>query len=536
MKACFRLLLFTMLCVSFSFSQDSDIPSSLSNSDNGLENQEPNQSLGDLARHVRKDHTEDTKMTEEDAKKLFTAVDQIAKFASDDSGFPLHSPVKRRMISPDDLEDSARANLNKQEYADRFARSELTMKKFGLLPRDFDLKEFLIKVQRKEIAAYYDDDTKTISLLNTIPVEQQEAILAHELTHALQDQNYDLKKWMKAESQAGNGTGSMDGSDESSTARRAVIEGQATVVFIDYLLAKLGRNIENTPGIIYRMEDPAVKYAVDSQMMHDAPMLLREWGTFPYREGLIFEGELLQAGSKKLAFQGVFAHPPRTTHEVIQPRAYLDHETLAPIPIPDAKAILGDGYELYDSGSLGELDVRALLWQLGTRTLADDLSKNWRGGSYVAFRKKSSAAASISDLKLLYVSRWSSPEAAQRFANFYVKAVSRRYQTATPDANVSCAAHDCPAASAVIATEEGPIMIDQWKDSTVLVAESFDRNTAAKLVDASRDMAQKSAGISVPQQELGMRLYDLPAFRAFEERAGEQMFRRFGSVSAVRAH
>jgi hypothetical protein len=526
MKDCFRLaLLLTLVCVGLSFSQESDsIPSSLSNSDNGQESQEPGQSLGDLARRVRKDHSEDTKMTDDEAKKLFAAVDQIAKFASEDTGFPLHSPVKRRMISPDELEQSARANLSKQDYAERFARSELTMKKFGLLPRDFNLKEFLIKVQRKEIAAYYDDDTKTISLLDTIPIEQQEAILAHELTHALQDQNYDLKKWMKAEDEEGSKLGSIDGSDESSSARRAVIEGQATVVFIDYLLAKIGRNVENTPGIIYRMEDPAVKYAVDSQLMHDAPMVLREWGTFPYREGLIFEGELLQAGSKKMAFQEVFAHPPRTTHEVIQPRAYLDHEKLAPIPLPDAKAILGEGYELYDSGSIGELDVRALLWQLGTRTLADDLSKNWRGGSYVALRKKTNTPASISDLKLLYVSRWSSPEAAERFAKFYAKAVSRRYQTTTPDASISCAANDCPAASAVIATEEGPVMVDQWKDSTVLVSESFDRDTAAKLVGASRDMAQKSAGISMPQEELGMKLYDMPAFRAFEQHAGEVIF------------
>src|SRR4029077_2903101 len=195
-------------------------------------------------------------------KKLFAAVDRIASFASQDSGFALHSPIKRRMITRDDLEKSARAKLSKPEYEDRFARSELTMKKFGLLPRDFNLKEFLVKSQRKNIAAYYDAETKSISLLNTIPLEEQQAILSHELTHALQDQNYDLRAWMK----------SGDTSDESNEARRAVVEGQATVVFIDYLLARVGRSVENTPGIVYRMEDPAVKFAADSQLMHAAPM------------------------------------------------------------------------------------------------------------------------------------------------------------------------------------------------------------------------------------------------------------------------
>ncbi len=532
MKEHWRYLsLVLVTCAGMSLAQQSDsIPGSLSNFDSNQQGQDSGQSLADLARKVRKDHSEDTKMTEEDTKKIFAAVDRIAEFASQDSGFPMRSPVKRRMISPDDLEQSARDHLSKKEYAERFARSELTMKKFGLLPRDFNLKEFLIRAQRKDIAAYYDNETKTISLLNTIPMEQQEAILAHELTHALQDQNYDLQSWMKPRSLEPEKDDSTDGADESSAARRAVVEGQATVVFIDYLLARTGRNVENTPGIVYRMEDPMVKASVDSQLVHDAPMILREWGAFPYREGLIFEGELLQAGGKKLAFPEVFANPPHTTHEIIQPRSYLDREKVMAVPIPDARTILGDDYEQYDSGSVGELDVRALLWQLGTRTLADDLSKSWRGGSYVAFRKKASAGATTSDLKLLYVSRWSSPEAARRFAKFYVGAVSRRYQTSTADAIASCSTNDCPVSAAVLTTEEGPIVVDHWKDNMVLVSESFDQATAAKLVTATRDMAQKSAAIGAPQPELGMRFYDLPAFRAFQDLLGNEILSSSTSI------
>jgi hypothetical protein len=521
----FRLaFLLTLICVCLSFAQQPDpLPRSLTAPDNGQEAQDSGQSLADMARKIRKDHSEETKMTAEDAKRLFAAVDRIANFASEDSGFPMHSPVKRRMIGPDDLEKSARSNLSKPEYADRFARSELTMKKFGLLPRDFDLKEFLIKAQRKNIGAYYDDETKTISLMKTIPVEQQEAILAHELTHALQDQNFNLQVWMTAgEPSSGKGS-SVDGGGESSAARRAVVEGQASVVFVDYLLSRTGRTVENTPGIIYNIEDPMVKGTVDSQLMHAAPMILREWGEFPYHQGLIFEGELLQAGGKKLAFQDVFAHPPRSTHEILQPRVYLDHEKAAAVAIPNAKAILGDAYELYDSGSVGELDVSALLWQLGTRTLADDLSKNWRGGSYLAFHKKAPAAPTTADLKLFYVSRWSSPEAAQRFAKFYAYAASRRYQTATTDGAAPCLTNACPFTSALITTEEGPVIVELSKENTVLVSESFDQETAAKLITAARDVTPKSAMMHVSQQELGMRFDDLPAFRTFQKRLGQEI-------------
>jgi hypothetical protein len=323
-----------------------------------------------------------------------------------------------------------------------------------------------------------------------------------------------------------------ESSEETSIARRAVVEGQATIVYMDYFLARVGRSVEDTPGIVYRMEDPSVKYAIDSELMHAAPIILRESGTFPYRDGLFFEAELLQTGGKKLAFPGVFAHPPHTTHEVMQPRAYLDRERISPAPMPNAQLVLGNAYELYDSGSIGELDVKALIWQLATRSLAEDLSKNWRGGTYAAFRKKSDGTAvSTSDLKLLYVSRWDSEESAQRFAKFYEAAVGRRYQTVTPAPALECTSSACPISASVISTEEGPVTINVWKDNTVLVSESFDQQAAAKLVNAASDVAQKHATNHLPQRELGMRFYDVPAFRAFQQQIGAKIL--YGSLLDV---
>lgn len=69
-------------------------------------------------------------------------------------------------------------------------------------------------------------------------------------------------------------------------------------------------------------------------------------------------------------------------------------------------------------------------------------------------------------------------------------------------------------------------MVDVWKDNTVLVSESFDQETAAKLVNATRDASQKHASIYVPEEELGMHFYDLPAFRAFQERVGDDILIR----------
>lgn len=480
------------------------------------------QSLADVARKLRKDTSEEVKMTSGDTERLFKSVDTIFDFAAEDTGMPKHAVVKRRMASKADVEKYVQGNLAKEEYAQRFVQAEMSMKKLGFVPRDFNLREFVSKSSGQEIAGYYDPETKTISLLNWVPADRQEPILAHELTHALQDQNYDLSKWMKAaQKQKG------DDADESAVARKAVVEGQAMVVYLDYMLKPVGRTLQDTPDILYAMEDPAVKGMIDSQLVHDSPMVMREAGEFAYKEGLIFEGELLHKGGKRMAFAGAFARPPKNSHEVLHPEAYMSGEKLPPLRIPDMKNLLEDRYEVYDSGSIGELDVRALLKQYGERRIADNLSAEWQGGSYVLYRRKSDvstqAPLTTADLALLYISRWKTPQGASRFAKFYASAVPQRYRTATLGQVAACSGASCPVSTAQVVTEEGPVLIEQWNDNSVMVSESFDLSTADKLQTAIRTAAGATQAEALPQQEIGMRLLAIPAFRECEQKIGDEV-------------
>src|SRR5579862_1816848 len=497
-------------------------------------------SLGDVARKLRKDTTDEVRMTDADTKKLFESVDRIFAFSAADSGMPKHAAVKRRLVSKTDVEAYARQSLAKEEFTQRFAQAELSMKKLGFLPRDFNLKEFLVKSTGENIAAYYDEETKTISMLNWVPPDRQEPILAHELTHALQDQNYDLHKWMKAAQKPANGARSGDtkanenDDDDGAIARKAVVEGQAMVVYVDYLLAPLKRNLEEMPGLLYSMEEPAVKAVQDSQMLHDAPMIMREMGTFAYNEGLIFEGELLHKGGKNMAFAGAFVRPPRSSHEGLRPQAYINRENLPSTGVPDMKQLLGEQYEVYDAGKIGQLDVRAYLKQYGERKIADDLSSAWQGGAYVTYRRSKNggtdkdkaagdAAATTADLALLHVSRWKTPQAAERFARFYAGAVALRYQTATAQPASACSGANCPVSSSQILTEEGPVIVEHWADNSVIISESFDTTTALKARGAIRDgAATVHAGNSL-QEEIGLRLYEIPAFQKFAEQIGMQI-------------
>jgi hypothetical protein len=481
------------------------------------------QSLGDVARKLRKDTTNEVKMTDADTKKLFESVDRIFAFAAEDTGMPKHAAVKRRLVSKEDVEKYASGQMAKEEFTKSLAKSEVSMKKIGFLPRDFNLKEFLVKSTGQEIAAYYDDETKTISMLNWVPPDRQEPILAHELTHALQDQNYDLAKWMKAKP-AGNQAAGAPVDGDMQIARKAVVEGQAMVVYMDYLLKPVGRSLEDTPGLIYQMEEPAVKAVIDSQLMHDAPMILREMGGFAYQQGLIFEGELLHKGGKKMAFAGAFARPPRNSHEVLQPAAYINGEKLPTVRIPDMGEVLNNEYDAYDSGGIGELDVRALLKQYGERKVADEISSAWQGGAYVTFRRKDKEVAEVApstgDLALLYFSRWKTPQAAEWFASFYARAVALRYHSATVETVPACAGETCPVSVAQITTEEGAVIVEHWKDNSVVVSEGFDPTTAAKLRTALRDGTSAEHAENLPQEEIGSRLFEIPAFQVFAKQIG----------------
>jgi hypothetical protein len=497
--------------------QQSAPPASLSSDMNSIDAQDQDQSLGDLARKVQKDHTTEVQMSADDAKKLFDSVDTIVAFAAEDTGFAKHSSVERRLVGREEVEKFTRAQLAKQENS--FMRSEMTMKKFGFLPRDFDLKEFMIHANGTQVAGYYDESTKSIQLLNWIPFENQAPILAHELTHALQDQNFNLKTWQKADQP--------DADDDDVAARHAVVEGQAMVVMLDYMLAPLGRTVQNTPGLIYQMEDPAVKATFDSPLLHSAPMILREAGAFPYQSGLVFEGELLQKGGQQMAFAGVFARPPQNTHEILDPGAYINNEKLPAVNIPDLRPLLDGAYQVYDSGSIGELDVRGLLKQYGDRIIADELASSWRGGSYVTFRKaiqgvSATGTPATTDLALLYVSHWQSAQAADRFAHLYAAAVGQRYAKAETQPAKSCSHAPCPVSSVEVDTEEGPVIVERWANNRVVISESFDLTTAAKLRNAVLDNTDAQANY-LQNDELSLRLEALPGFAAFQEVVGQNI-------------
>ena len=234
----------------------------------------------------------ETHITAQQAQQLFALVDQLLKFSSDETGLPIKSEVKRQMTTRTAVESYLSEKFNEDEDSRRMQRSEIVLKKFGLLDRDFDLKPFLLSLLKEQIEAYYDPKSKTVNLLDWVDVDEQKPVLAHELTHALQDQHVDLDKWSDQtppDVSLNSGDDSVHlAKDELDTAREAVTEGQATAVMLDNILKPSGHSLLKDPEVVDVLKQQMTGTG-DSPVLARAPLLLSESLMFPYREGLSFE-------------------------------------------------------------------------------------------------------------------------------------------------------------------------------------------------------------------------------------------------------
>jgi hypothetical protein len=433
----------------------------------------------------------EARMTQQQAKELFASVDTIMQFASDDSKLVIKSRVKRRLTSRDAVEKYLVDKMKDDKDAKRLERSEIVLKKFGLLDQDFHLQPFLVSLLKEQIAGYYDSKTKTVNLLDWIEPDTQKPVLAHELTHALQDQRVNLEKWEDSTDEDLSHNVTEDNqhiaTDEQDTAREAILEGQAMAVLVDYSLKPVGRNILSDPDLVKNRADDQTADS-DSPVLERAPLLLQEALLFPYRDGLKFEVDLLQDKGATGAFGGVLDRPPATSFEVMNPRAYEARLKVPLLKMPDVHPLLDADYAPYDIGVMGQLDVRILAELFGGPEKAAVFTKAWDGGIYYAVQKKSALDKnSTASISLLYLSQWKSHEVAAAFAKMYADELARQYSGVRRDADA-----ESDASEQVYKTSEGPVLI-ATTGNAVFVSESFDLNLARKLEFLMLG-AQSSAG------------------------------------------
>jgi hypothetical protein len=338
------------------------------------------------------------------------AADEVLAQMSQITGLSMTSPVKKSLRSRDEI----RAHIIQEMKEDKDAAERLAGAKsaiaFGLLPKDFDLDSFMIDLLTEQIAGLYDPKAHEFYVADWIPIDDQRMVMAHELTHALEDQHFQIENWVKAARP----------NDDGELARESVLEGSAMVAMVEYLLQGTGRSLKDLPDI-----DPAMLIGdmADTPTLKKAPPFLKDALIFPYLEGMTFSAAILKpAGWQGLA--GIFAKPPASTQQIMHPALYTSGKVAAPVSLPSMEKALGADWTKLEENALGEFGWKEVLKQFLDEPRAKALSAAWDGDRYSVYEQKESKR-----LVLITRERLASEELAARFFGQYSEALEKKHET-----------------------------------------------------------------------------------------------------------
>ncbi|RMD98499.1 MAG: hypothetical protein D6812_13300 [Deltaproteobacteria bacterium] len=342
-----------------------------------------------------------------EAAALLARVDEIAAKVSQIRDLPFKAPVKRAVKTRPEIEAALRAKILEDYTPQEIAQQTRAFARWGLLPPDTNLLEVYLDLLTEQVAGFYDPKVKTFFLADWIDPAMQEPIIAHELTHALQDQHFDLEKRIVRNRE----------NDDRTLARMAVVEGEGVAVMFDFLLTPVGMHFAALPNLTPLIEQQMGLAETTFQELGRAPRIVREELLFPYTAGAGFVQAALQRGSWK-RIDAIYEDLPRSTEQVLHPERYFEARDL-PIELSLAPLEKRFGAAFFRN-VLGELGFRVLFEAYFDRETAAKLADGWDGDNFLAWDVDGSVT-------LASVSAWDSLADAIEFFGAYRTLLFRKY-------------------------------------------------------------------------------------------------------------
>src|SRR5467141_2175778 len=350
-----------------------------------------------------------TPATKADAADFAAASDEVLAQMSEITGLALRTPLKKSLRSREQIRAHIIKEMNDdKDAAERYAGAR-SAEAFGLLPKGFDLDSFMIDLLTEQIAGLYDPKAHEFYVADWIPVDDQRMVMAHELTHALEDQHFKIEAWAKAARP----------NDDGELAREAVLEGNAMAAMVEYLFQGSGRSLQDLPDI-----DPAMLIGdmAETPLLKKAPPFLKDALIFPYIDGLTFSATVLKPTGWE-GLSAIFATPPVSTQQIMHPALYTSGKVPAPISLPSMEKALGADWAKLDENVMGEFGWKEVLKQFLDEPRAKALSAAWDGDRYAVYEQKQSKR-----LLLITRERLASEEQAQRFFGQYSEALEKKHE------------------------------------------------------------------------------------------------------------
>jgi hypothetical protein len=319
----------------------------------------------------------------------------------------------------------------------------------GLLSPNESIVQILLDVLQEQVIGVYNEDDKVMYIVNdTNQVGPEEkATFAHEFTHALQDQYFDLRTLAPKHPD----------NDDRALALQALIEGDAVLSQRLWSQLRMSQDEINQLG----------QGGADSKLF-SAPLFVREQLLFPYGDGFNFVRQMYQTSGGHVGVDDVFRNPPDSTEQILHPEKYTAREKPVEVRLADLSAVLGPGWRTIRSNVLGELDTRLILEQLIDRTRAVRGSTGWGGDRWMLLEKDGRQA-------LLIKSVWDTELDARNNFDAFALAMKNRLSGAKEEEG-STTRQALTAANAATEVRRGGV--------NVLVVISFDRPSAEAIVAA----------------------------------------------------
>jgi hypothetical protein len=343
-----------------------------------------------------------------DASQTPAALNDIIASLGEITGWKPLKKIRYDTLDRDQLKRYLDKRMREVVKPEQIRVEELTLKKFGFIPQDYDLRASTIELLTEQAAAFYDFRKDRLYLVGSSTAFSEDSLLAHELAHALADQHINLDRYVREGEE----------NDDGALARMAVMEGQASWLMSEYAARRTGKTLADQPAVVAMLSDSNQPPAAEYPVLRAAPLYIRETLMFPYTRGLLFQHRVYERMGKA-GFAEVFRRPPASTREVLHPDVYF-----ARVSVPDLKAAEISGYRAVTAGSLGELDHSILLRQYIGEAEADEISPGWRGGAYALLEHKRSDRFALS-----YISQWDSADDARRFFGLYQRVLRGKWRS-----------------------------------------------------------------------------------------------------------
>ncbi|HZJ46388.1 MAG TPA: hypothetical protein VFD63_21595 [Pyrinomonadaceae bacterium] len=312
--------------------------------------------------------------------------------------------VKSGAQSRTEIEHMIVKNLDEENTPAESHAAEGILKAYGLVPKDFDYRAFLIKLLTEQVAGYYDPKVQQFYLADWIELEAQKPVMAHELTHALQDQHFNLRrfeKWPRGDSDA-------------ELAAHALIEGDATLAMT-----------------LYTAKNPLVALAfirslgtngASLEQYNQAPRAIKESLLFPYEEGSAWATQVYKRGGWELVSRA-FDKLPQSTEQILHPDKYFSYEGPVKVTLPDFKASLGPGWKRIAYDVMGEWGYYLALDEyLKDGTGSKRAAAGWAGDRFAVYE-----GSNPGDLFVPQMTVWDTANDAREFFDAYSQRIAKRF-------------------------------------------------------------------------------------------------------------